>query len=705
MVDYSRVSPPCEASAEISKGPVDSIKRGSHAPTVKGSGPHPPSKKRGYCYKFGDDSLGKLVLSSVHHLHSSPTWASYVASTRGQSHLSPDLERLPHPASRLLVSLRDHGMPVITGTTGWSDADFDARLQRGSHTSTRDHVDFVRDEMADFARKGFWTVLPYEAVRDLRRLPGFRHLRSLRVSPLGCVPQRGRRPRLIVDLSFYGVNADTVKLAPHEAMQFGRTLERLLFRIRHANPRYGPVYMNKIDISDGFYRVALAAASSPKLAIVLPTRPGEPTLLAIPLSLPMGWIESPPAFCAVTETIADLANWRLPRRYAPLHRLDQFADTPPPVEEAEVPPHDVDTSGPCAQGPCAPFKAFPSVKAALSSPGPSALGPCAPVKAFPSVKAALSPPGPSALGRCASSKAFPSVKVALSSPVACPSLPAVPRMPAPLPAADVPSRQPHALPLSYTDVYVDDFCNLVQGNARRRRIARRILFHAIDEVIRPLDPFHEFHQEPISIKKLLKGDGCWGTSKLLLGWLIDTVQQTLELPPHRYDRLCAIFDDLGAENASPSRPGNRSWVNSAAWCWLSRAVVAFSAPFKPASSIPIGTVYAWIPMSVPSSMISKPLLPTSTFAPPGWPKSFPTFPLALVPSMLPNLAWGACGSLTAPLLSYGAPLSLLISRPALFPIKIPVVTSPIVISNLLASSPTKIFWPNLLTPANVPSRS
>jgi hypothetical protein len=98
--------------------------------------------------------------------------------------------------------------------------------------------------------------------------------------------------------------------------------------------------------------------------------------------------------------------------------------------------------------------------------------------------------------------------------------------------------------LSYTDVYVDDFCNLVQGNARRRRVARRILFHAIDEVIRPLDPSHEFHQEPISIKKLLKGDGCWSTSKILLGWLINTAKQTLELPPHRYDRLCSIFDDL-----------------------------------------------------------------------------------------------------------------------------------------------------------------
>jgi hypothetical protein len=100
-------------------------------------------------------------------------------------------------------------------------------------------------------------------------------------------------------------------------------------------------------------------------------------------------------------------------------------------------------------------------------------------------------------------------------------------------------------------VYVDDFCNLVQGNARRRRVARRILFHAIDDILRPLDPHHPFHQEPISVKKLLQGDGCWSTSKVMLGWLIDTVRQTLELPPHRYARLCTIFDELrGARRVS-----------------------------------------------------------------------------------------------------------------------------------------------------------
>jgi hypothetical protein len=81
--------------------------------------------------------------------------------------------------------------------------------------------------------------------------------------------------RLIVDLSFYGIN---------DGMQFGRNLQRLLFKIRHANPKFGPVYMSKVDIADGFYRVILKPNTAPKLAVVLPQMDGEPLLVAIPVN-------------------------------------------------------------------------------------------------------------------------------------------------------------------------------------------------------------------------------------------------------------------------------------------------------------------------------------------------------------------------------------------------------------------------------------
>jgi hypothetical protein len=60
-------------------------------------------------------------------------------------------------------------------------------------------------------------------------------------APYKKTPTAGPPKRLIVDLSYDGVNIETLKLALHEAMQFGRALDRLLNRIRHADPAYGPV--------------------------------------------------------------------------------------------------------------------------------------------------------------------------------------------------------------------------------------------------------------------------------------------------------------------------------------------------------------------------------------------------------------------------------------------------------------------------------
>ena len=43
----------------------------------------------------------------------------------------------------------------------------------------------------------------------------------------------------------------------------------------------------------------------------------------------MGWAESPPYFCAVTETVADVANTRLqdPTYTPPAHKLDEMASS------------------------------------------------------------------------------------------------------------------------------------------------------------------------------------------------------------------------------------------------------------------------------------------------------------------------------------------------------------------------------------------
>ena len=66
--------------------------------------------------------------------------------------------------------------------------------------------------------------------------------------------------------------------------------------------------MMKVDIADGFYYVVLAPEDVPSLGVCLPPGTDGKTLVAFPLVLSMGWVESPPQFCSVTETMADLAN-------------------------------------------------------------------------------------------------------------------------------------------------------------------------------------------------------------------------------------------------------------------------------------------------------------------------------------------------------------------------------------------------------------
>ena len=135
-------------------------------------------------------------------------------------------------------------------------------------------------------------------------------LNGLRLSPAGLIPQGGHRDRIVIDYTWSGVNEATRRLVP-DSMRFGHTLQQLLQRKYNADPYHGPIYMMKVDIADGFYCVGLAPEDVPSLGVCLPPVLDGKTLFAFSLFLLMGWVESPPQFCAVTETVADLANTAL----------------------------------------------------------------------------------------------------------------------------------------------------------------------------------------------------------------------------------------------------------------------------------------------------------------------------------------------------------------------------------------------------------
>jgi len=466
-------SPPILSNAQYqSYTPVLPRKRASTAPGYRAS-----------CRaKVQNDDLGKLIQAHV-DLISNCGWRRLVRRLRGRGDLRGDSSLLQgHPATELLLRMKECGVPAVMTTEPWSDELLDERVARGSHKSCDDHLGFLREELLDFVQKGFFTVLPYRLLKDLRRhKKGFRHLR---VSPMGVVPQRDRRPRIIIDLSFYGINQETLKLAPEEAMQFGRALERILYLVHHANPRFGPVHLGKVDLADGFYRILLNDSAISQLAVALPPFPGEEQMIALPLVLPMGWISSSPYFSAATETVADLVNHSPLYPLPPPHPLEALANTKP---ADALPPPATPLPDDCSP----PATTLPDAPPAPPAPPPSAATPSAPE---------LSP---------------------------------------------TPVLRPYLKPIRHCDVYSDDFLLAIQGHPQARLAHLRRLLHAIDAVFRPLDDQDNPTRKHVpSVKKLLKGDAYLCTRKVILGWIVDTLRGTLELPPHRIQRLHDIFASL-----------------------------------------------------------------------------------------------------------------------------------------------------------------
>jgi hypothetical protein len=240
-------------------------------------------------------------------------------------------------------------------------------------------------------------------------------------------------------------------------MQFGQALQRIIQRILYANPAFGPVLLAKLDLADGYYRIPLSPHAAQQLAVVLPPDRTQHNLIGIPLSLPMGWAQSPPYFCSFTETCADIANSAL-------------------RHNTTLVPHP-------AEG-------------------------CTQVQLLPAQ-----------LHLDTSQQPWQAV--------------------------------PPSQPLSYVDVYIDDFLLAAQRHQITRTM--RSALHAISTVF--IDNPNAPRRNVISDSKLLKGDASWATKKRILGWDIDTERLTIALPAHRLQRLQIMLEPLLCQ----SRVSRKKW--------------------------------------------------------------------------------------------------------------------------------------------------
>jgi hypothetical protein len=193
----------------------------------------------------------------------------------------------------------------------------------------------------------------------------------------------------------------------------------------------------KIDLSDGFWRMLVQEDQKWNFAYVMPDPPGHPIRIVVPSALQMGWTESPPYFCAATETGRDI--------------IQGLVD-----EKTPLPPH-------CLEKYMKPAKGAKRAQAGL------------------------------------------------------------------------PDR-------SGIYVYVDDYIAAAVENAAGTLLGRvaRSALHGIHSIFPPPDVTgHEGGKDPISFKKLLKGDAQWNHEKEILGFLIDGLHRTVRISSEKVAEIIA----------------------------------------------------------------------------------------------------------------------------------------------------------------------
>ena len=142
------------------------------------------------------------------------------------------------------------------------------------------------------------------------------------------------------------VNSQTEKLAPQKSMaKLGDSLRRIIHTMATNYDKNHPFKFAKCDIKDGFWRLVVSETDAWNFCYALPLPSSEThiddTQIVIPTSLQMGWCESPPFFCAATETARDVIQALFKHLdNIPPHPLEHYMIENTPISTTPTPPTD-----------------------------------------------------------------------------------------------------------------------------------------------------------------------------------------------------------------------------------------------------------------------------------------------------------------------------------------------------------------------------
>ncbi len=287
------------------------------------------------------DITNKAIELRVNHLPNPTIQRDKLGKT--QSLMLPRTYAKTHPAFDLLEEYAQSGCPVDCGPD-WSLDQIMEAISYGSHPSAKDPIALqcLIDETNGKVTNGFARKVKWKEIQH--NIPP-----KLKLSPVAMIPHKSRAFRCILDLSFTlkvsktaSVNDTTVKMAPAAAMdELGSALKRIINQINDCQTAGRKVKFAKLDIKDGFWRLVVHENDAWNFCYILPPpsadTPLEELELVVPNCLQMGWCESPPFFCAASETARDVISSLIGTPLPP----HPFETRMLPTDFAALPLHDL----------------------------------------------------------------------------------------------------------------------------------------------------------------------------------------------------------------------------------------------------------------------------------------------------------------------------------------------------------------------------
>ena len=241
-----------------------------------------------------------------------------------------------HPAAQILNTYSTKGCAVEMNNN-WTLEHILQALKRGPHISAKQPAakQHLLQETKMKIEQGYMSKVKWGEIKTQCPI-------NLKISPLAMIPHKSRSYRCILDLSFQlrknrnllpSVNMETKPKAPHKSMaQLGIVIRRIIYAMADNYNKNAPFVFSKCDIKDGFWRMVVSLMDSWNFAYTLPSSTKLKNLddieIIVPHALQMGWSESPPYFCAATETGRDvIQSYYEGSNQIPKHPLEQHLTT------------------------------------------------------------------------------------------------------------------------------------------------------------------------------------------------------------------------------------------------------------------------------------------------------------------------------------------------------------------------------------------